>query len=52
VSPTKMLANEGEQVDARELLVRASARLVETWGLFENGLVNSTARIRECIERS
>ena len=26
---------EGESVDARELLVRASARLVENWGVFE-----------------
>ena len=29
------LVKEGENVDARELLVRASARLVENWGLFE-----------------
>ena len=29
------LVKEGETVDARELLVRASARLVENWGLFE-----------------
>ncbi|MEP6504335.1 MAG: hypothetical protein ABJD97_13450 [Betaproteobacteria bacterium] len=29
------LVREGEAVDARELLVRASARLVENWGLFE-----------------
>ena len=28
------LVKEGEQVDARELLVRASARLVENWGVF------------------
>jgi hypothetical protein len=34
VSPAKKLVKEGEQVDARELLVRASARLVENWGLF------------------
>lgn len=36
VSPAKKLIKDGEQVDARELLVRASARLVENWGLFEN----------------
>lgn len=35
VSPAKKLIKDGEQVDARELLVRASARLVENWGLFE-----------------
>jgi len=35
VSPAKRLIKDGEQVDARELLVRASARLVENWGLFE-----------------
>ena len=29
------LVKEGENVDARELLVRASARLVENWGVFE-----------------
>jgi len=29
------LVKEGEVVDARELLVRASARLVENWGVFE-----------------
>jgi len=29
------LVKDGEVVDARELLVRASARLVENWGLFE-----------------
>jgi len=29
------LVKEGEAVDARELLVRASARLVENWGVFE-----------------
>ena len=29
------LVKDGEQVDARELLVRASARLVENWGVFE-----------------
>ena len=34
VSPAKRLAKDGERVDARELLVRASARLVENWGIF------------------
>ena len=29
------LVKDGETVDARELLVRASARLVENWGVFE-----------------
>ena len=35
VSPAGRLAKAGEVVDARELLVRASARLVENWGVFE-----------------
>ena len=35
VSPARKLVKDGEQVDARELLVRASARRVENWGLFE-----------------
>jgi hypothetical protein len=35
VSTCGRLARDGEAVDARELLVRASARLVENWGLFE-----------------
>jgi hypothetical protein len=34
-SPAGRLVKEDEQVDARELLVRASARLVENWGVFE-----------------
>jgi hypothetical protein len=34
-SPAGKLAKDGEAVDARELLVRASARLVENWGVFE-----------------
>jgi len=34
LSPAKKLVKEGEQVDSRELLVRASARLVENWGAF------------------
>ena len=29
------LVKDGESVDARELLIRASARLVENWGVFE-----------------
>ena len=29
------LVKDGEAVDARELLIRASARLVENWGVFE-----------------
>jgi hypothetical protein len=35
VSPAKRLVKEGAQVDARELPVRASARLDEDWGRFE-----------------
>jgi len=35
VSPAKSLVKDGEQVDARELLVRASSRLVENWGVFD-----------------
>ena len=34
-SPAGRLVKEDESVDARELLVRASARLVENWGVFE-----------------
>lgn len=34
-STSGRLVKPGEVVDARELLVRASARLVENWGLFE-----------------
>ncbi len=34
-STCQRLVKPGEQVDARELLVRASARLVENWGVFE-----------------
>ena len=46
------LVKEGEQVDARELLVRASARLVENWGVFEraprldDGAYAHEARVR------
>jgi hypothetical protein len=47
-----LLVKEGETVDARELLVRASARLVENWGVFEqappldDGAFAHEARIR------
>ena len=34
-STSGQLVRDGEEVDARELLVRASSRLVENWGLFE-----------------
>lgn len=34
-SPAGKLVKDDEIVDARELLVRASARLVENWGVFE-----------------
>jgi hypothetical protein len=55
MSPAKKLVKEGEQVDARELLVRASARLVENWGLFDKlpALTDEQkgreARLRTCI---
>jgi len=45
VSPAKKLVREGELVDARELLVRASARLVENWGLFEEFMANQNTDI-------
>lgn len=55
VSPARKLVKDGEQVEARELLVRASARLVENWGLFQK-ISPATdehnqreARIRKCI---
>jgi len=35
VSPAQELVKDGERVGARELLVRASARLVENWGSFQ-----------------
>ena len=56
VSPAGRLVKEGEMVDARELLVRASARLVENWGVFErapsldDGAHAHEARIRHWIE--
>ena len=49
------LVKDGEVVDARELLVRASARLVENWGLFEqeprpaDGAHAHEARIRTLV---
>ncbi|HYP31345.1 MAG TPA: hypothetical protein VES00_05720 [Burkholderiaceae bacterium] len=49
-SPVKKLVKDGERVDARELLVRASARLVENWGLFEQVLeAGGVKRICELI---
>jgi len=56
VSPAGRLVKDGETVDARELLVRASARLVETWGVFEqapaldDGAYAHEARIRHWID--
>lgn len=56
VSPARRLVKDGEQVGARELLVRASARLVENWGLFEHmpgldaGAAAQQARICACIQ--
>ena len=56
VSPAGRLVKEGEQVDARELLVRASARLVENWGVFErapaldDGMSSYEARVRRWID--
>ena len=50
------LVKDGEVVDARELLVRASARLVENWGLFEcmppldDGAYAHAARLRRRVE--
>ena len=57
VSPAGRLVKDGEAVDARELLVRASARLVENWGVFErapaldDGASAYEARIRPWIVR-
>jgi hypothetical protein len=50
------LVKEGETVDARELLIRASARLVENWGLFEqapaldDGAHAHEARVRAKVD--
>jgi hypothetical protein len=49
------LVKDGEVVDARELLVRASARLVENWGVFErtppldDGAFAHEARLRTLV---
>jgi hypothetical protein len=56
VSPAGRLVKEDERVDARELLVRASARLVENWGVFEraprldDGAHAHEGRIRHWVE--
>jgi hypothetical protein len=56
VSPAGRLVKDGEQVDARELLVRASSRLVENWGLFERAMQDDgptfahESRMRNCVE--
>lgn len=55
VSPAGRLVKEGEVVDARELLIRASARLVENWGVFErlpvldDGAFAHEARVRTLV---
>ena len=54
-STSGRLVKDGEVVDARELLVRASARLVENWGLFErtprpdDGAFAHEARLRTLL---
>ncbi len=56
VSPAGRLVKEDEQVDARELLVRASARLVENWGVFasapplEDGAFALASRIKQWVQ--
>lgn len=50
VSPAKKLVKDGESIEARELLVRASARLIENWGLFNETLgTGEQKRICELI---
>ena len=55
-STSGRLVKEGEVVDARELLVRASARLVENWGVFErvgrldDGAFGHEGRLRRLVE--
>ncbi len=55
VSPAGRLVKDGETVDARELLIRASARLVENWGVFErlpaldDGAFAHDARLRAWV---
>lgn len=57
-SPAGRLVKGDERVDARELLVRASARLVENWGVFErepalaDGASAYEARVRPWIDGS
>ena len=54
-STSGRLVKDGEVVDARELLVRASARLVENWGVFErtspldDGAFAHEARLRTLV---
>ncbi|MCK9686320.1 hypothetical protein [Scleromatobacter humisilvae] len=54
-STSGRLVKEGEIVDARELLVRASARLVENWGVFartpplDDGAFAHEARLRALV---
>ena len=49
------LVKDGEEVDARELLIRASSRLVENWGVFEraprldDGVHAHDARLRTLV---
>ena len=53
-STCQRLTRPDEQVDARELLVRASARLVENWGVFAaaprvDGAFAHGARLRQLV---
>ena len=54
-STSGRLVKDGETVDARELLIRASSRLVENWGVFErmppldDGAHAHEARLRQLI---
>ena len=55
VSPAGRLIKDDETVDARELLIRASARLVENWGVFDrlpvldDGAFAHEARLRTLV---
>ena len=55
-STSGRLVKDDEAVDARELLVRASARLVENWGVFErtprldDGAFAHEARMRRLVD--
>jgi hypothetical protein len=57
-SPCQRLVKPQEAVDARELLIRASARLVENWGVFEraraldDGAAAYEARLRGLVAPS